>query len=89
MLPSDGLLAVMTRLHPGPRDFPEWWYHKDPTHVRFYSRKTFLFIEQNLGWEIAAMDERDTVALIRTRCHTRERAKDPYARENDNSYTPM
>ncbi len=66
LLPPGGLLAVMTRFHPGPRDFPDWWYRKDSTHIRFYSRDTFLYIERHFGWEIAMMDERDTVALIRS-----------------------
>ncbi|MFO8059329.1 MAG: class I SAM-dependent methyltransferase [Bacillota bacterium] len=39
-----GTLAIMTHLHPGRRRFADWWYHRDPTHVTFYSRETLNWI---------------------------------------------
>lgn len=39
-LRDDGLLAIMTHFHPGPQDFADWWYHRDPTHVSFYNQDT-------------------------------------------------
>ena len=41
-----GMLCVMTRLHTGVEDFSSWWYHRDPTHVGFYSHKTLNAVQQ-------------------------------------------
>lgn len=39
-----GYLAVMTELHRGPDSFTDWYYARDPTHVAFYSSRTFEYI---------------------------------------------
>lgn len=44
MLRDDGILAVMTHLHPGRDAFTTWWYHRDPTHITFYSAATLSWI---------------------------------------------
>ncbi len=62
---EEGYLALTTRFHPGPRDFGDWWYHRDPTHVRFYSRDTLKWIAENHPWELVLLDERDTATLKR------------------------
>jgi len=41
-LKPGGWLGVMTQ--PVPPDFAAWWYHRDPTHVSFYSPETFAWI---------------------------------------------
>jgi hypothetical protein len=50
LLRPKGLLAVMTQLTPSA--FEGWWYHRDPTHVVFYSAATFHWIAQHLGMKI-------------------------------------
>lgn len=35
-------LAVMSQ--PPPADFANWWYHRDPTHVAFYTEKTWAWL---------------------------------------------
>ncbi len=44
LLSPGGFLAITTNFHPGPKDFPDWWYHRDPTHVGFYNKKTIHYI---------------------------------------------
>ncbi len=46
-----GILAGMTEFHSRAVDFSNWWYAKDPSHICFYSEKTFAWIakEFNLG----------------------------------------
>lgn len=51
-----GYLALMTHFHPGPERFHNWWYKRDPTHVVFYSQKTFSHIESAYPWEILYQD---------------------------------
>ena len=45
MLRPGGFLAVMTQLP--PLSFKGWWYHRDPTHVVFYSEETFDWIAKH------------------------------------------
>jgi len=44
MLKPNGILGIKTGLV--PKDFASWWYHRDPTHVVFYSTKTFEYISK-------------------------------------------
>ncbi len=46
----EGLLGVMTAFV--PEDFENWHYHRDPTHVSFYSPMTINWISKNLGFEV-------------------------------------
>jgi len=49
---KEGILAVMTQLIPDDKPFSEWWYHKDPTHIAFYSKRTFCWIAEWMGLRI-------------------------------------
>jgi hypothetical protein len=49
--PEESYLGVMTQILVPNIAFKDWWYHKDPTHVCFYSRKTLEWIGSWLGWE--------------------------------------
>ncbi len=37
------------------REFARWHYHRDPTHVAFYSEKTMRHLAARFGWECAVM----------------------------------
>lgn len=42
MLNKNGILAIMTSFHPkNDETFLSWWYRRDPTHIAFYTEKTF------------------------------------------------
>lgn len=48
----EGPLVVLTQLHAGPMQFRDWWYAKDPTHVVFYSEKTFDWIRKEFSLDV-------------------------------------
>lgn len=55
MLKPRGLLAVMTQV--APQAFESWWYHRDPTHVVFYSPETFSWIARRLNMSLVVASE--------------------------------
>lgn len=55
MLRPQGFLAIMT--HVAPDDFEQWWYHRDPTHVVFYSRATFEWMARYLCMRIVVASD--------------------------------
>jgi len=44
-------LYVMTCLAPSIESFTDWYYHRDPTHVCFYTEKSMSFIRQLLAFK--------------------------------------
>jgi hypothetical protein len=56
MLESDGVLAVMTRLHDDSIDFKTWHYKNDRTHIGFYSIETFDWLANYLGVNYAQVE---------------------------------
>ncbi len=68
LLERDGTLVIMTNLHENSvENFSRWWYITDPTHVVFYSLKTFRVIAQILGLEIVKTNERNIVIFRRAK----------------------
>lgn len=49
---SGGLIALMTRFYGVEARFPDWWYHRDPTHVCFYNQETMKWIADSFGWTL-------------------------------------
>lgn len=66
LLPVGGYLALMTHLHHGPREFPNWWYSKDPTHVTFYSWQTCCYLQEAFSWTILYGDGKRQLLLQKT-----------------------
>lgn len=52
LLPREGIFAGLTNFHQGEEKFQNWWYVKDPTHVVFYSEKTFEWIAEQWNLEV-------------------------------------
>lgn len=52
LLEARGWLAVMTELLTPDRDFALWHYPRDPTHVCFYSARTFEWLAAHHGWTL-------------------------------------
>ncbi|MBI5187005.1 MAG: class I SAM-dependent methyltransferase [Nitrospinae bacterium] len=46
MVKKGGFIGVMTDLLKEGADFPSWHYKKEPTHVCFYSQKTFQWLAE-------------------------------------------
>jgi hypothetical protein len=40
----------MTSFLPNELSFEDWYYRRDPTHVVFYSQKTFKVIAKQRSW---------------------------------------
>jgi SAM-dependent methyltransferase len=52
LLKPGGIFAGLTQFHPGPSSFATWWYPRDPTHVVFYSERSFRWWAEEAGLEI-------------------------------------
>ncbi len=63
LLKENGILAVMTLFHTTSDNFKQWWYRRDPTHICFYSPKTFKWIENNFNLTIKTIDNRSVCVL--------------------------
>ncbi len=50
-LKDNGFIAVMTSLVTENIDFPNWYYRKDPSHVVFYSERTFDWLKTYFGFK--------------------------------------
>jgi len=42
----------MTEVLEEESKFPDWWYHKDPTHVCFYQKSTLEWIARWQNWQV-------------------------------------
>ena len=62
LLRIPGWLGVMTGILTDWSQFPGWYYHHDPTHVNFFSRRTMDWIAHQQGWE--AFFPSDNVTLF-------------------------
>ena len=62
MLRPAGWLGIMTGMLDSWDGFPDWYYHRDPTHICFYSKKTMEWIGEWLSWEVRF--PRENVALF-------------------------
>lgn len=51
LLRRGGRLGVMTGMPESWDDFASWHYHRDPTHINFYSRATMEWIAKRHGWD--------------------------------------
>ncbi len=58
-----GYLAVMTEFHQGPSAFADWYYPRDPTHVAFYSPRTFVYFCEAFELVQTCRNERNIVIL--------------------------
>ena len=69
VLKPDGYLAVMTQFYPvaqerpEPKEFLNWYYHRDPTHICFYTPHTFEWIARHKGFQLALNNEKDFIIL--------------------------
>ena len=52
MLKPNGWLGIMTGMLEEWSQFPAWYYNRDPTHIRFYSRKTMTWISKLYSWDL-------------------------------------
>ncbi|MEX0975992.1 MAG: class I SAM-dependent methyltransferase [Woeseia sp.] len=58
LLYPGGWLGVMTELRADSTEFAAWYYHKDPTHVCFWSAATVSWIARQYNWHIEMLQNR-------------------------------
>lgn len=51
-----GFIAIMTRFCTTIEEFKSWFYKDDPTHVSFFTIKTFEYLSKELGFTIVKHD---------------------------------
>ena len=59
--PERSVLGIMTQMVTPSVSFESWWYHKDPTHVCFYSNETFEWLGDKYGWKVEYPKENVTL----------------------------
>jgi len=64
LLKPGGFLAIMTSLHDSVPNFEDWWYHSDPTHICFFSMKTFDWISKQFGFEMIYTNRKKFIIFI-------------------------
>ena len=63
LLKKNGKIIIMTRLFEDSIDFDKWFYRRDPTHVSFYSRNTFKWIQKKFKFSILEFHQDRVVFL--------------------------
>lgn len=63
-LRENGYLCLMTQFHTDDKkDFLQWWYRKDPTHISFFRPETFKVLAEKMGFELLYFDEKKLLVL--------------------------
>ena len=57
MLQEGGKIYIMTELY-DESAFSSWYYKNDPTHVFFYTQKTFQWIKKEFGFKSLSIEKR-------------------------------
>jgi len=66
-LAPGGTIALMTQFHDNSEAFYlNWWYRRDPTHLCFFTPKTFGVAAKLLQMELTAHDAKKRVLLTRS-----------------------
>ncbi len=61
-----GTIAVMTRHHDNDRNsFASWYYRNDPTHIGFFTRKTFAVLAKKCGLRLGYCDGREVAVMTK------------------------
>jgi len=63
MLNQNGILAIRTEFHHGIDGMSKWYYPKDPTHILFFTTKTFLVLCDIYGFEYLGDNGKNMVLL--------------------------
>jgi len=63
LLKPGGVLSIMTQFPKEDDHFLNWWYRRDPTHIAFYTRKSFEAICQRFGYRMVFTNDKDYMIL--------------------------
>ena len=63
-LEEGGFLALQTQFHANDIEaFQKWYYHQDPTHIVFFTAKTFSVLSEIYGCEFVSDNGKNMVLL--------------------------
>ncbi len=63
-LGADARVAIMTQFHKGTKEFYlDWWYRRDPTHITFFTPKTFEILADTVNMRVVKCDLKKIVIL--------------------------
>lgn len=63
-LRQGGFLALMTQFHPTSQEaYLKWWYRRDPTHISFFTPKTFQVLAKEHGFMLLFNDNKKLILL--------------------------
>ncbi len=63
-LKNDGYLAIQTEFHPNNiHDFKKWYYHQDPTHIVFFTSKTFKVLCKTYRYKFIKDNNKNMVLM--------------------------
>ncbi len=66
MLYPGGIVSIMTLFHPKEREaFYNWFYIRDPSHVTFYTPKTFEVIAKYNGFKVLDTNQYRYITLMK------------------------
>ena len=64
LLNENGILAIMTLFHPNDeKQFIQWWYRRDQTHISFYTPNTFNYLAKILDMKQVGGDNINVCVL--------------------------
>lgn len=67
-LEEGGYLALQTQFHPNDRgNFEQWYYHQDPTHIVFFTAKTFKVLCEAFGCTLVGDNQKNMVVIHKNR----------------------
>ena len=58
LLKSNGVLAIMTQILTPQKDFEQWYYKNDPSHIGFFNEKALNCLAQKWQAELYVISER-------------------------------
>ncbi len=63
-LNENGILAIMTMFHPqDDKQFLDWWYRRDRTHISFYNLKTLKHLAKTFDMKLINHDNKNACVL--------------------------
>jgi SAM-dependent methyltransferase len=67
LLEEGGYLAIQTQFHPNEAEaFRSWYYHKDPTHIVFFTAQTFDVLADMFGCRVITHNHKNMVLIQKT-----------------------
>jgi len=61
---NNGYIVLMTKFPPkDDKEFLAWWYRRDPTHISFFTPKSFEIMAEKVGIKVVKTIDKDIVVF--------------------------